>query len=76
MNYLKNKYNTYRHFLKTSLQYCVKQKSFKMLQLLPYQFLTTKLCYSEIFKKRRKIIVADNLLLFATVKEFSKSVNS
>jgi len=42
-NYLQNKYNISRHFLETSLYYCMKHKSYKMLQLL-YQFLMTKLC--------------------------------
>jgi len=34
MNYLQNKYNISRHFLKTLLHYHVKHKSVKMLQLL------------------------------------------
>jgi len=40
MNY---KYNISRYFLKTSLHYRVKDKRFKMLQLL-YQSRMTKLC--------------------------------
>jgi len=43
MHKIKNKCNTSRHFLKTSLHYRMKYKSLKMLQLL-YQFLMTKLC--------------------------------
>jgi len=43
MNNVQNKYNNSRLFLKASLYYRVKYKSFKMLQLL-YQFLMTKLC--------------------------------
>jgi len=34
MNYLQNKCNISRHFLKTSLHYRVKHKSLKMLELL------------------------------------------
>jgi len=41
MNYLQNKYNISRHFLKTSLYCCVKHKSLNMFQLL-YQSLMTK----------------------------------
>jgi len=36
MNYLQNKCNNFRNFLKTSLHYRVKHKSLKMLQLLYY----------------------------------------
>jgi len=42
MNYLQNKFNTFRRLLKTSLCYSVKHKSFKILQLL-YHSLMTKL---------------------------------
>jgi len=34
MNYLQNKYNISWHYFKTLLQYRVKHKSFRMLQLL------------------------------------------
>jgi len=42
MNYLQNKHNISRHFLKTSLHNGVKHKSFQMLQLLYQPILDDK----------------------------------
>ena len=66
VNYLHNKYNTFRHLLKTSLHYHVKQKSLKSAFALP--ILDDKAVNSnmKIFKHLKKHITLLTYLLPCT----------
>jgi len=67
MNYLQNRYNTFRLLLKTSLYYGVKHKSIKMLQLL-YHSLLTKLS-TPPFKKLKLKEILLYLLIYRLVQQ-------